>query len=86
MKGHEVSNPSRQPVEMSVRHSASTTFHRAKHLFMSEQIGRSSNLFFFSLSPDFNARTRGTKEKREESAHRQFSSHENALTRYKAEY
>lgn len=47
MKGHEVSNPSRQPVEMSVRHSASTTFHRAKHLFMSEQIGRSSNLFSF---------------------------------------
>jgi len=45
-KGHEVSNPGRQPVEMSVRHSASTTFHRAKHLFMSEQIGRSSNLFF----------------------------------------
>lgn len=50
MKGHEVSNPSRQTVEMSVRHSASTTFHRAKHLFMSEQIGRSSNLFFLPLT------------------------------------
>lgn len=60
MKGHEVSNPSRQPVEMSVRHSASTTFHRAKHLFMSEQIGQSSNLFF--LSPDFNAMTSAGKE------------------------
>lgn len=47
MKGHEVSNPSRHTVEVSVRHSASTTFHRAKHLFMSEQIGRSSNLFSF---------------------------------------
>lgn len=81
MKGHEVSNPSRQPVEMSVRHSASTTFHRAKHLFMSEQIGQSSNLFF--LSPDFNAARSAGKE-RVQTVH--FSSHESALTRYKAEY
>lgn len=81
MKGHEVSNPSRQPVEMSVRHSASTTFHRAKHLFMSEQIGQSSNLFF--LSPDFNAARSAGKEC-VQTVH--FSSHESALTRYKAEY
>lgn len=85
MKGHEVSNPSRQPVEMSVRHSASTTFHRAKHLFMSEQIGQSSNLFF--LSPDFNAAPSAGKARgRERVQTVHFSSHESALTRYKAEY
>lgn len=63
MKGHEVSNPSRQPVEMSVRHSASTTFHRAKHLFMSEQIGQFSNLFSF---PWLQCNERGEREREEE--------------------
>lgn len=88
MKGHEVSNPSRQPVEMSVRHSASTTFHRAKYLFMSEQIGQSSNLF---SSPLTSMRQRAWEGGQEESGRErtqtvQFSSHERALTRYKTEY
>lgn len=72
MKGREVSSPSRQPVEMSVRHSASTTFHRAKHLFMSEQIGRSSNLFF--PSPLTSMRRRAPGRRAGGSVHRQFSS------------
>lgn len=71
MKGHEVSNPSRQPVEMSVRHSASTTFHRAKHLFMSEQIGQSSNLF---SPPLISMQRRAPGRRAGGSAHRQFSS------------
>lgn len=44
---------------------------------------------FFFLSPDFSARTRGAKESGKRaggSAHRQFSSHKNALTYDKAEY
>lgn len=95
MMGQEVSNPGRHTVEMSVRHTASTTFHRAKHLFMSEQIGQSSNLFSFPWLQC--AEYRKWKRQRERKGGRkkerehvqeavQFSSHESTVSHYKTEY
>lgn len=64
---------------MSVRHRlASTPFHRAKHLFMSEQIGQASNLFLFFFS-NFNKMSSGNEGERDGGKEKDSSVHMKAL-------
>lgn len=57
---------------------ASTTFHRAKHLFMSEQIGQASNLFLFFFS-NFNKMSLGNEGERDGGKEKNSSVHMKAL-------
>lgn len=92
MMGQEVNNPRRHLVEMSLRHSASTTFHRTKDLFMSEQIGQFLNLFAFLWLQYDECREwerlegAGKRDRERGSVKRQFSSHESIVTQYRPEY